>query len=733
MKKRISPMSRQAKHSLAVAVASSLSAFAVAEPARELPTAQAQAQTEESYKTEESTSHKYTQPLLDTAKTITVIPQAVMKDRGVESLRDALRSVSGISLAAGEGGTPTGDSMSIRGFSARTDIFVDGVRDIASYTRDTYNIEAVEVGKGPSAAVNGRGSTGGSINMQTKTAALENASDVALRVGSEGDYRINVDTNMAVGTTSALRVNLLSEDSDVAGRDEVYNKSQGLAASFATGLGTARRFNINGEIYSQDNLPDYGIPWVGNGQVVVPELAGSVGGPPPVEFSNFYGNVYRDYEDVSANSVTAKFEQDLGTNTTLRILGRVGKVERESIVSAPRFIDIDVTTDVRLSDEKTRDQENSLQVLQADLLGTYQMGGIEHSVVAGVEVASEVEKRWTFDDNGTDNLDTTPEVVDLYNPDAYVTYNGVYERVGSPTEANGDSVSFYVFDTLTFNPQWELSLGLRSETFDTKYYYDSEDPSVVAAKKDNLLSWSTSVVFKPVENASIYLGAGNSFNPSAEDLTASTRSNSNQAELDPEETTSLELGTKWDLLDGKLGVNAALFVTRKDKARTDDPDFTGTESGYDTLNGEQRVKGFEFSATGQINDAWLVIGSYTYQDGEVTHAEGDDVDQIGLELARTPRNSASLWTRYDFSSQWAAGLGWQYIDEQYNSTSYTGRETAPSYSTFDMMVSFDLNEHLSFQLNGTNITDEEYVDQLGGGHFIPGEGQYFRLSGRYTF
>ncbi|MEI8617896.1 TonB-dependent receptor plug domain-containing protein [Pseudoalteromonas sp. B193] len=153
---------------IAAVVTATLSTWASAQDVQELSVTKAETKTESSYVVEKSTSHKYTQPLLDTAKTVTVINQAVMKDRNVDSLRDALRNVSGISLAAGEGGSPTGDSMSIRGFSATNDIFVDGIRDVAGYTRDIYNIEAVEVAKGPGSAVSGRGATGGSVNLESK-------------------------------------------------------------------------------------------------------------------------------------------------------------------------------------------------------------------------------------------------------------------------------------------------------------------------------------------------------------------------------------------------------------------------------------------------------------------------------------------------------------------------------------------------------------------------------------
>ena len=728
---------------LAVAVTAALpvASSVHAEALKELPVAKASADTSDSYKVERSTNAKYTQPLLDTAKTIAVIPESVMKDRNVDSLRDALRNVPGISLAAGEGGTPTGDQMSIRGFSASNDILIDGIRDIAGYSRDTYNIEAVEVAKGPGSAVYGRGATGGSINLQTKTAKLDEFADISLRLGSEGDYRAQLDGNTTIGESSALRINLLTDDGEVAGRDEVENSKDAVALSFANGLGTDSRLVINADYQKQDNIPDYGLPWVSNNssrddRAIADELAAYEGGPPPVDYSNFYGNVHRDFEDIEAKSVTLKYEKDLSESTTLRSQARVGSVERQSIVSAPRFTSetIDgvqvygVDGEVGLGDEKTRDTRDSMKALQLDLLGSYATGSIHHDVVIGAEVAEEKFERWNYEAVVEDNLQDL--TVDLYNPDSHIAFTGRYARTDKSNEATGDTLGLYLFDTLTFSPKWELSVGLRYDRFDTEYYYDldGDDPSVKVETKDNVMSWNLGVVHKPADNGSIYFAVGTSFNSAAEDLTASTRDNS--ADLDPEKTVSYELGTKWELYEGRLFASAAIFRTEKTDALSDDPFDDGSEV---TLNGEQRVDGLELSVAGQLTDQFSVTAAYTFQDSEVVKAEGDDAAEEGMELARTPENSFSVWGRYEVNEKLALGLGAQYVDERYNSTDPGGREIADDYLIYDMMASYTINDHWAVQLNGSNITDEEYEDQLGGGHFVPGEGRYFSLTTRYTF
>ncbi|MFA3791884.1 TonB-dependent receptor [Aliiglaciecola sp. SL4] len=708
-----------------------------AQDVQELAVSQATSQTEEDYKVENSTSVKYTQPLLNTAKSITVIPQSVMKDRNVDSLRSALRNVPGISMAAGEGGTPTGDSMSIRGFSAANNILIDGVRDIAGYSRDIYNVEAVEVAKGPGAAIYGRGAAGGAVNLQIKTATLDEFTDVSLRLGTENDYRAQVDTNLTLGDTSALRINALLDDGDVAGRNYVNNSNNAVALSFATGLGTESRISVNADYQKQDNLPDYGMPWVSNSSTSDPvaELAAYEGGPSNADFDNFYGNIYRDFEDIKGQSLTAKYEYDLNNSTMLRALVRTGSIERQSVVTAPRFISVTTSTDVRLSDEKTRDTKDSMTVFQGDLIGSYQQGNIKHDIAAGVELSREKFERWNFEAIVPDNLNDTPELVDLYNPDAEVAFTGQYARTDKSNEATGDTKAIYVFDTITLDPQWQLSLGLRWDSFETEYFYDldGDDPSVKLNAKNDELSWNAGIVYKPDASSSIYFGAGNSFSPTAEDLTASSNSNSNQNNLDPEETLSYELGYKWEIYDGKLFANAAIFRSEKTNALTDDPFFDDEQRNYDTLNGKQRVDGIELGLAGNLSDKLSIIAAYTFQDSEVVNAEGADASQIGAELPRTPEHSYSVWGRYDYSDALAFGLGAQYMGKRYNSSTPASREVADSYMIWDMMISYQATEQLSLQVNGSNLTDEDYVDQIGGGHYIPGEGRYLSVTANYQF
>ncbi|MBU2871690.1 TonB-dependent siderophore receptor [Colwellia sp. E2M01] len=744
MKKNLGTVSLNQKgfklSALTLVIAATLPVKTVfAEEIKELATSSASAEAEQSYKVDRSTSEKYTQELVNTPKTITIISESVMKDRNVDSLRDALRSVPGISMAAGEGGAPTGDSMSIRGFNASNNVMIDGVRDIAGYNRDTYNVEAIEVAKGPGSAIYGRGAAGGVVNLETKTAKLDDFADVSLRVGSEGDYRGQVDGNVTVGETSAVRVNVLVDDGETAGRDNVERATNAIALGFTHGLGTDSRLSINADYQKQDNMPDYGIPWVSNysnrdDRVIADNLAAYEGGTPPVDFSNFYGNVYRDFEDIEGSSITVKYEKDITATTKLRVLGRTGSIERQSIINAPRFTSTtDDTTgittygadeEIGLGGEKTRDTKNSMSVVQFDLIGQYDLGGMTHDIVAGAEFAKEKFERWNYTATVTDNLQTIN--TDMYNPDNFVAYTGKYERTDKSNEATGTTTAFYAFDTVTINPEWQVSAGLRYDMFDTEYFYDLDgaDPSLKVETDEGFVSWNFGLVYKPAENGSIYFGAGNAFTSSAEDVTASTGTN-----LDPEETMSYEIGTKWAFYNNDLLLSAALFHSEKINALTEDPDF----AGEDILDGEQSVTGLELSVVGQVNEDFSVTAAYTYQQSEVTSASGADAVQIGYELPRTPENSASLWGHYTITEKFAAGLGAEYVGDRYNSSDPGGRELADGYVIFDAMVSYQVTDKFLVQANGENLTGEEYVDQLGGGHFVPGDGRYFSINASYSF
>lgn len=689
--------------SLALASTSGV-AFAVDEDtATVLPAVKVEG-TQESYKAETLQSPLRTAPLLDTPQTINVITEELIQDREATTLRDVLRNVPGISMQAGEGGTPPGDQMSIRGFSARTDIFIDGVRDFGGYSRDPFNLEQVEVAKGPSGSFTGRGSTGGTINLVSKTPTEHDFVMGSVGVGSGEYQRTTLDLNHKVAEHAGVRLNIMQHEQNIAGRDEVYSNREGFAPSIGFGLGTDTRLTVSYLHMTQDNMPDYGIPWVPDSNTALPN---DVNKPAPVNYDNFYGLVDRDYESIQNDLFTVEFSKDLSDTLTVRNLTRYGETHRDFVATAPRFTSA-TSTDIRRSDDKNRDQHDQVMANQTDLTFSFLTGDIGHTLVSGVEYVREFEENRFRAASGPDSPDT-----DLYNPNPNDPYTEALVYTGEKAESTAYTTGVFIGDTLDLSEQWQLNLGARYDKFKVKYW-----TSTIQRQTDEMLSWRTGVVFKPAPNGSIYAGYGVSYNPSAEGLTLNDGSGRGSATLgvDPEENNSFEVGTKWELADNRLLVTAAVFRTDKTNARTTDP---ADPNNIYVLEGKQRVDGLELGTTGNITDAWQVSAGYTYMHSEVISS--GEADEVGKEVSNTPENSVSLWTTYRVLPAVTVGAGAQYVDDRFSNND--NARIAPDYLVYDAMASWELNRNFTVRLNVKNLTDEDYIDQVGGGHVVPGEGR----------
>ena len=679
------------------------------------------------YKPEKLQSTKYTVPLRDVPQTVTVIPKEVIKEQGATSLRDVLKNVPGITMQAGEGGVPNGDNLSIRGFNARTDMFVDGVRDFGGYSRDPFNIEQVEVAKGPASANNGRGSTGGSVNLESKTPKLKNIYDFTLAGGTDEYGRATFDVNQPITELqgAAFRVNGMYHTQDTPGRDHVEQERWGIAPSIAFGLGTETRETLSYFHLDQDNMPDNGIPWV-------PRTSNNTGlkpGIPDVDFDNWYGLLDRDYEEIATDMLTSTFEHDFNEKLKLRDVTRFGRTDRDSITTSPRFDNSGLdAADVRRSDWKTRDQVDTILTNIIDLRYDFETGKVKHELVGGLELTRETSKNYNRVDDDSADIPNTD--LEHPNPHSGPAYNPSIHRDGAYTDATADTVAVYAFDTIKLDQHWQLSGGVRLESFDIDYLsHSATGVNTPLDRRDDMFSYRGAITYKPQENGSIYLGYGTSFNPSAEGLTlANTATATNNINVDPEESHTIELGTKWDLFDNKLALTAAIFRTDKTNARTENP---ADNTDVIVLDGEQRVQGFEFGFTGTITDKWRLLGGYTFLDSEVL--KSNNPLEVGNELMNTPDHSFNLWSVHTLPYGFEVGGGVQFTDERFNNSRSDTRQLAPDFLLFDAMISYKLNEHVTFRLNGYNLTDEDYIDRLGGGHFVPGTGRSFVLSTNFSF
>ncbi|MCW1923204.1 TonB-dependent siderophore receptor [Luteolibacter arcticus] len=703
------------------------------------------------YKPERLQSPKVTQPLRDVAQTVTVIPAEVMKEQAASNLRDVLRNVPGISMQAGEGGGgPAGDNLAIRGFAARSDIFVDGMRDTSSggYSRDPFNFEQVEVTKGPSSASTGRGSTGGSINIVTKTPHLDNSYGGTLSGGTDNYMRGTFDLNQEFAGCGAFRLNGVYHDQDIPGRDGVENERWGIAPSISWGLGTDTRFTLSYMHLDQENTPDYGIPWVPRTSVN-PALPPGI---PPVDFERWYGNPVRDYEKVQTDLITGIFEHDFNDKLKLRSTLRYGRNDRDSIYTAPRFVNGTFPTTTLNQQLQSREQIDDALFSQTDIRYDFNTGSVEHNMVGGMEIGRETSRLYGRGNfvPGSMTAAPTPQI-DLITGEVLVPFTGIIRRNGAITDTVSDTLAFYLFDTATINEHWEITGGVRWDSYDVDYYGRGADTATTTGvatplqRDDSMFSYRGAITYKPCEEGSIYLAYGTSFNPGTENLTyiaaptygvnpadptgplIPTNNSINLFNVDPEENETIELGAKWEFFDEKLLLTGAIFRTEKTNARTTDP----TDATVVALTGEQVVEGFELGFTGSITENWRVMGGYTYLSSEVK-ASGVPLE-VGSEISNTPENSFSLWTVYDLPKGFSVGIGTQYVDSRFNNNNVATRQEAPDFTVVNAMASYAMNENVTFQLNVDNLFEEDYIDRVGGGHFVPGQGRSAIVSATLNF
>ena len=671
-------------------------------------------------------SPKYTQPLRDTPQTIVVIPQTVFQEQGATSLRDALRNTPGITLAAGEGGAAPGDSVLIRGFSARNDVYIDGARDPGVVSRDTFNTQAVEVAKGPSSVTTGRGSTGGSINLVTKSPTLQNGAEFRVTGGNASHERVTMDINRRVSETVAFRLNGMWQDAGVPGRDALTQKGWGFAPSIGAGLGRQTTVKLGYQRLQQNNVPDYGLPGT------LPDAAVSVGQTVnDLDFGNFYGLLSRDRERVTSDIATATIEHGFGRARTIRNLTRYGRNYLDRVVTSPRAATLanagndpgfdPEVPQIRRTDTKYQYRDDRILTNVTDLTASFATSAIHHDAVVGLELAHDRQPSYAATDTFTNGR---PPVTNLFDPDPAQLYTAAIVRTGATSEARAQSTALYAFDTLKFSEHVQADLGVRWDRIDVDY----TTTAVTGARSDfdridSAVSGRTGIVYKPFPRGSLYASYSTSFNPSFDGAFGLTlaATGGNSASLPPERSRNLEVGTKWDLRGG-LFATVAAFRTDKTNAKT-----TDAATGATVLAGNQQVSGVEFSVAGNVTPRWDVFGGVSLMKGAIQ--ESAVTAEIDKRLSYVPETSFNVWSTYRLIDLTLGG-GAQFTSGYFfNNTNALSSANAAAiqrltrYWLFNAVVTYDVNRHLSLQVNGTNLADMRYVDRGYTGHFIPGPGR----------
>ena len=688
-------------------VASSAPVFAQATDKDDvkMPGVDVRGQRTNGYKVDESTNPKLPDSLQDTPQSITIVPLEVMREQAAFSLRDALRNVTGISIAAGEGGGAQGDNLTLRGFSARNDIFVDGIRDFGQYTRDTFNLESVEVLKGPSAVMFGRGSTGGAINQVSKSPSLQPGRTFSLTSGYGPTVRGTVDVNQPLGDTSALRLNLLGYYNDVVDRDEIWLSRFGIAPAYTVGLGTPTQFSAYFYYTHDEGTPDYGFPYV----------SGTV---PDVPRGNNYGLANQDFERDDVYILTLRLDHAFSDAIKMRNALRVAYYHREAAVSPPANPVVPAGTPLSLitvtRGHTERDEHDSNFTEQTDFTFRFDTWGLKHTLIAGLEFSYEISDvtRWGFT-----NIPTT----NLIFPDPLRPTD-----MGRTTNFRGRTEAFnfgaYFVDEIAITQWLKIMGGLRFDHFDTDF--ENKFLRQEFSQINNEFSPRAALIVQPTPQQTYYFSYGTSFNPSAEGLALAI----NTTSAEPEKNVSYEVGAKWDLFGSRLSVATAVFQIDKTNARTTDPAL-----GVMVNEGTQRVRGFEVSGAGTILPRWNIFAGYTFLDSEVVESL-DVVTGIpveGKEIPNVVRHTATLWTTWDITDQWQVGGGAFYSSRRFANNINTIE--VPWYARGDVTVAYRPIKSFELRANIINVSDERYTDGVHPSHAIPGTARTYLLTGTWSF
>ncbi len=699
--------------------------------------------TVEAVKTKAVASPKFTEPLRDTPQTIIVIPREIFNQQGATTLSEVLRNTSGITFAAGEGGGATntsGDAFYLRGFDTSNNIFIDGVRDVGAYSRDVFNIEQVDVAKGPAGADIGRGGASGYVNISTKIPRLEDFVAATASYGfdeqtSGSRRRTTIDVNQSLSRPSlnstslspsssvpgtAVRVNALWQDNDAVGRDYAKSRSWAIAPSLALGLGSASRAYLTYQHTEQANLPDYGLP-----TAVLPGYI-SAFPIPPIDRSTFYGFT-SDTDKINADAAMLRLEHDFGPDLRLSNQTRYSASQREAFATTPGSNAASYVPATGLLTRSRQGNKRDLTMLsnQTNLNGHFNTGLIGHNFSSGVELSRETAYSPAI-------TSATLAAIPIQSPDADALPPALL-RSGAHTHIATKTAALYAFDTLRISEKWQANASLRAERYDTHYVSIAATgiPTVVDAQH-GLVSWKTGLVYKPVTAGSFYAAYAVSLTPPGTDFTLSSAAgNQNNPDTDPQETTNLEFGVKWDFFKGKLSATAAVFRTVNDKTVYTDALLGPIPAG------KQTVQGVELGLSRRFTDNWVVLGSISFLESEINRGTTAGGNLAGSSLPLIPKWSGNLYTSYRFAPGLILGGGGQYSDEvaRRDNNSPAVPRTMPSYWLFNFNATYPVTKTISLRFNVNNLFDRIYSQSANnnGARFNPGTPRAYTLSADFKF
>jgi catecholate siderophore receptor len=648
----------------------------------------------------------------DIPQTVTVLDRSLLQAQGATSFQDALRNVPGITIGGAEGGQ-IGNNINLRGFTARTDIFLDGFRDRGQYYRDTFDLDSIEVLKGPSSMLFGRGSTGGAINQVSKQATLDPLAEVSTTIGTDDRYRVTADFDQPLSDSAAARVNVFGQDNHST-RDVLYNKDAGIAPTLRLGIDSSTQITLSALLQHNNDMPDYGVPPVN-------------GHPAPVNLHNFYG-LTDDHTQQDVSVLAARIEHHFSDAVTLRNQTQYSHYTidaRETAASSEVTADgvtLNKTTGNYTTDplqdifaqlgSHDRDIHDSSLYNTTDLITKFDMGSVANTLITGAELGRDIYTNQGYTRSGL-------PLLSLLDPVYMPTPANVTTTVGNFADGHANSIAAYVNDSVKLNPEWQVVGGVRRDRYDA----DLTNTINMPGHADQTVYFTSvrgGVIFQPTHEQSYYVSYGTSFDPSLETLTVT---NGTQA-LPPEKNKSFEVGSKWDLFDDRLDLTAALFQIEQTNARTQ------TSAGEYVLDGNIRVRGGELGATGHLTEQWQIFAGYTRLNALIVKAlDGTQ----GNVPANTPANSATVWNSFKLTPEWELNGGFTYLSQRYASN--TNVVSVGGYTRWDTSIAYHQPKY-DVRLNLLNLTNKQYYDALipsDGGRAIPGIGRTALVTLDYRF
>jgi catecholate siderophore receptor len=643
--------------------------------------------------TRSSTATKTDTPLIDVPQSVSVVTQEQMSDQSVQSMSDAVRYVPGVTSSQGEGNR---DALNFRGSGVSTgDFYLDGIRDDVQTYRDFYNTDRIEVLKGPNGMIFGRGAAGGAINRVSKEAGWDPVREIKVTYGAYNQKRTSVDIGNAINDVAAFRLNAVYEESD-SYRSGVNLKRYGVNPTFTITPSENTKITIGAEYFKDQHIGDRGIPSIGSGLNNRPYRL--------QDYQTFYGNAALSPNETETKALNAMIDHAFNDNLSIRNRTRYANYDKfYQNVYANSKVTNDTFSVGAYRD--TTDRQNFIN--QTDLIYKVTTGVLEHQLLVGMEIGTQKTSNLRLRDaggtgSGNENI---ANGVSALNP----TYTQPI-NLNTPSRnqtSDIDIFAVYVQDQIKISDQWQAIVGLRHDQLKT-HYVDIQGNKTIDVS-DSLLSPRAGLIFKPIENLSIYGSYSLSYVPRAGDqllsLTATTKS------LQPEKFINKELGAKYDITPN-LSLTAAVYKLERKNVAMMDP-LSPTQNIV--IDG-QETKGAELGVAGKMTDRWSMFGGYSYQDAEFSKTmtigtlTSNSTFLAGTALGQTPSHTFSLWNRYDFNESWGAALGVVSRSQMYALTPTTTASTVlPGYARVDAAIFWKPTSKIQMQLNVENLTDKDYA------------------------